>query len=85
MVESGRSDATLNAEVSFYDYIKEHPDAKVKIVALTEDASEVSIPLRKNEYTVNLRNEIDKAIEKLRADGTLSELSMKYFGSDITQ
>lgn len=84
MVLSGRVDATLNAEVSFYDYLKEHPDAAIKIVALTEDASEVSIPLVKGADNDTLRAEIDKAIEELRADGTLSALSEKYFGSDIS-
>lgn len=85
MVTSGRVDATLNAEVSFYDYFAEHPDANVKIVALTDDASHVSIPLRKGKETENLKAEIDKAIEELSADGTLSALSKKYFGSDISK
>lgn len=85
MILSGRVDATLNAEVSFYDYLAEHPDADIKLVALTEDASEVSIPLRKGDETATLREAIDKAIEELSADGTLSELSNKYFGSDISQ
>jgi len=85
MVLSGRVDATLNAEVSFYDYLGEHPDAAIKIVALTDDASEVSIPLRKGSETESLRDAINKAIEELSADGTLTELSNKYFGSDISQ
>ncbi len=85
MVLSGRADATLNAEVSFYDYLGEHPDAAIKIVALTDDASEVSIPLRKGDESKALREEIDKALEELSADGTLSELSNKYFGSDISK
>lgn len=84
MVLSGRVEATLNAEVSFYDYLSEHPDAAIKIVALTDDASKVSIPLRKGEESASLKEAIDKAIEELRADGTLSEISKKYFGSDIT-
>ena len=84
MVTSGRVDATLNAEVSFYDYLSEKPDAPIKIVALTEEASQVSIPLVKGEDNDSLREAIDAAIEELRADGTLSELSNKYFGSDIT-
>ncbi len=85
MVLSGRVDATLNAEVSFYDYLAEHPDAPIKIVALTEDASEVAIPLRKEEATGTLREAIDTAIAELSEDGTLTELSEKYFGSDISQ
>ena len=85
MITSGRVDATLNAEVSFYDYLGEHPDANIKIVALTEEASLVSIPLRKEDATQSLEEAINKAIEELQADGTLSELSNKYFGSDITK
>ena len=85
MLTSGRVDATLNAEVSFYDYLSEHPDAPIKIVALTDEASEVSIPLRKGDETAALRDAINEAIDALRADGTLSELSDKYFGSDISK
>ncbi|MBR1523766.1 MAG: transporter substrate-binding domain-containing protein [Lachnospiraceae bacterium] len=85
MLTSGRVDATLNAEVSFYDYLGEHPDAPIKIVALTDEASEVSIPLRKGAESAALKEEIDKAINELSSDGTLSELSNKYFGSDISQ
>ena len=85
MVLSGRVEATLNAEVSFYDYLSEHPDAAIKIVALTDDASKVSIPLRKGDETKALREAIDKAIKELSEDGTLSSISMKYFGSDITK
>lgn len=84
MVLSGRVDATLNAEVSFYDYLSEHPDAPIKIVDLTDDASEVSIPLVKGTDNDTLRAAIDKAIDEMRADGTLKTLSEKYFGSDIS-
>lgn len=84
MVLSGRVDATLNAEVSYYDYMKEHPDAQIKIAALTEEASEVAIPVRKGEDSASLREAIDKAIEELQADGTLTQISEKYFGVDIS-
>ena len=85
MVTSGRVDATLNAEVSFYDYLTEHPDAPINIVALTDEASEVAIPLVKGEDNASLKAAIDKAVEELSKDGTLTELSNKYFGSDISQ
>lgn len=85
MILSGRVDATLNAEVSFYDYLGEHPDADIKIVALTEEASKVSIPIRKDESTKSLIEAINKAIEELSNDGTLTQLSNKYFGSDISK
>ncbi len=84
MVISGRVDATLNAEVSYYDYMNQHPEAELKIAALTEDASLVSIPLRKGEETANLRQAINQAIKELRESGELAALSEKYFGMDIT-
>lgn len=80
---AGRVDATLNAEVTYYDYLNAHPDAALKIAALTEGAAEVAIPLRKGEETAALRQAIDQAIAELRAEGVLSELSIKYFGNDI--
>ena len=85
LVEHGRVDATLNADVSFYDYMKVQPNKPFAVVALTEEASQVAIPLRKGEETKTLRAAIDAAIADLHADGTLSAISTKYFGSDITQ
>ncbi len=82
---AGRIDATLNAEVTFYDYIKEHPESGLKIAALTDEASLVAIPIQKGDGSIDLMTEIDKAIEELRKDGTLSEISVKYFGKDISR
>ncbi len=82
---SGRIDATLNAEVTYYDYMKAHPDTNIKIAALTEDATHVAIPFRKGEETESLRAAVDEAITELSESGQLSELSEKYFGVDISQ
>ena len=82
---SGRIDATLNAEVTYYDYMKAHPEANIKIAALTEEASYVAIPLRKGAETESLRAAINEALAELDEEGILSELSEKYFGSDISK
>lgn len=84
LVLAGRVDATLNADVSYYDYMKAHPEANLKIVALTDSASSVAIPVRKGEETKTLLTALNKAIEEMRESGELSEISIKYFGSDIT-
>ena len=84
LLSAGRIDATLNADVSFYDYLNVHPDANFKIVAQTEDASHVAIPLHKGDNSATLLEAVNNAIDELRADGTLKELSEKYFGQDIS-
>lgn len=78
----GRIDATLNAEVTYQDYIAQHPDANIKVAAYTEEANHIVMPFRKGAETESLRAEVDKALEELRADGTLGEISRKYFGTD---
>ena len=84
MVLSGRVDATLNAEVSVYDYLDVHPLADIRIVALTDEASAVALPIRKGEENAAFLAAVNQAIDELRAEGRLSEISEKYFGTDIT-
>ena len=85
LVLQDRADATLNAELSFQDYLKAHPEAQLEVVDLTEEASLVSLPVRKGEETAALIEAINDAIAKLSADGTLTQISNQYFGVDITK
>ena len=84
MVLDGRAEATLNADQSFYDFMDQHPEANLKIVDLTEEASFVAIPIRKGDESASLNAAISKAIRELREDGTLRAISEKYLGMDIT-
>ena len=85
MVLQGRVDATLNAIVSYTDYMAQHPQADLKVVATTEEASNVAIPMRKGAETASLLEAINKAIAELHEEGVISELSVKYFGEDISK
>lgn len=84
LLTSGRIDATLNAEVSFYDYIAAQPNAGIKIACVDPVSTQVAIPMHKGEGSDALRAAVDQALAELAEDGTLSNLSVKYFGADIS-
>ena len=81
---SGRIDATLNAEVVYYDYMKVHPQAAIKIAAIDEQVTSVGIPLKK-EGTEKLQTELNKILSDLRNSGELTKLSNQFFGTDISK
>ena len=83
LLTSGRIDATLNAEVSFFDYLSTHPDAPVKIACFDSQTTEQAIVMPKGETA--LREAVDMALAEMRDDGTLTALSEKYFGGDISK
>ena len=80
---SGRIDATLNDEVAYYDYMKQHPEADLHIACLDSEMTQAAIPVRKGETA--LVEAVNKALSELAEDGTLTELSVKYFGTDISK
>ena len=84
LLEQGRVDATINAQVSIQDYLDQHPDANIKVVAVL-DGDPVAYPVRGGADTETLIAAIDDILEQARQDGTLSSISEKYFGLDLTQ
>lgn len=82
---SGRIDATLNAEGTFYDYLAAHPEADIRIAAYADEVEQVAIPVRKGEDTATLLAAVNQALAELQESGELAELSNKYFGIDISQ
>ena len=83
MLQQGRVDATLNDRDSVDSYLAEHPEAKIKI-ALTVAGEPVAVPMKKGEATASLKAEIDRILQEARDNGKLAELSVKYFGVDLT-
>lgn len=82
LILSGRADCMLNAETAFYDYLNQHPDAPVKIVATTDATTSSQIPVPKG--NARLVDAINQALEDMRASGELAALSERYFGADVT-
>ena len=80
-----RVDATLNDNVSYYYFVQSKPDSGVKMSATYDEQSLVSIPVKKGDEYKTLLDAINQALEELRAEGFLKEVSEKYFGADVTQ
>lgn len=84
MVINGQVDATINAATSVNDYLNTTGETRVKIVAQSEDATSYAIPLVKGDDNATLLEKVNEALNAAREDGTLAELSTKYFGADLT-
>ncbi|WP_338024740.1 transporter substrate-binding domain-containing protein [Bifidobacterium miconisargentati] len=82
-LESGRADISFNDGLAVIDYLKQHPDAKIKIAAKSEKTPSAQFPFRKG--SDDLVAAIDKAITDLQKDDTLTKISEKYFGEDFSQ
>lgn len=80
---SGRADAVINDNLSYLDFKKQKPDAKVKIVDSLESAEAQGILLRKGNE--ELLRALDKALAEMKADGTYIRISQKYFGEDVSK
>ncbi|MGB7423130.1 MAG: amino acid ABC transporter substrate-binding protein [Comamonas sp.] len=81
---AGRVDATVNDYLSYLDFKKQQPQAKVKVVA-RDDSAEFGVSgilMRKGQ--AQLKAAIDKALGEIIADGTYTKISEHYFGEDLS-
>ncbi|MCM3765825.1 amino acid ABC transporter substrate-binding protein [Neobacillus niacini] len=76
-----RVDLTINDKISYLDYMKQKPDAPIKIAATSADASASGFLFRKNSDT--LVDAVNKALKEMVDDGTYTKISEKWFGVDV--
>ncbi|MBO7123953.1 MAG: transporter substrate-binding domain-containing protein [Treponema sp.] len=80
-----RVESTVNSVLAFNTYMKNNSSAPLKAVAVSEEFSRVAIPCRKTSENLTLLMEMNNALEAMRFDGTLKDISMKYFGQDVSK
>jgi len=85
LLTSGRVDATVNDSLSFLDFKKHKPDAKVKIAAIdnSDQSDKSAVLIRKG--NPDLQAAINKALADMKADGTYAKISDQYFGKDVSK
>lgn len=81
-IRDGRVDYTINDNLAVLDYLKTSADPGVKVAfEVPEKAVAQAFALRKDSGLVDA---INAALAELRADGTLTRISEKYFGEDVS-
>ena len=81
LLGQGRVDAVVNDSIAFHAYQAETGNQSVKIAATIAGKSEQGFAARKGS---GLLPELNKAIDDLKADGTLATISQKYLKADAT-
>lgn len=84
MVLNGQVDATINAATSVQDYLVTTGETGIIVADQLEEATSYAIPLVKGSDNNSLRAAINDALDEMRKNGKLAELSEKYFGADLT-
>lgn len=85
LLQRGGINTIINFLYVYNEYVNEKGDsAGIKIVDET-DPEKTVIAATKSDSTTSLINEVNTILDELRADGTLAELSNKYFGYDATK
>lgn len=85
LLRAGRIDATLNSEVTFVDYTKAHPDAKIRIALFLPEVGSIGVAIKKDASTESLRKLVNDALFEMHESGELSKLSTEFFGIDISK
>ncbi|CAH1855054.1 transporter substrate-binding domain-containing protein [Convivina intestini] len=84
LINTNRAEGSLNDLGAFAAWQKQNANADLTTVDISSEVkSQPSGPLLKKD-NIKLEKDISKAIEELEKDGTLTKLSMKYFGTDLS-
>ncbi|WP_010276057.1 amino acid ABC transporter substrate-binding protein [Paenibacillus senegalensis] len=78
-----RVDGYVNSKASLLAEIQKN-NLPLKFVGDPFHYEDVAFPFVRNEQNAELIEQINNELQKLREDGTLKQLSEKYFGEDIT-
>ncbi|MFH5822234.1 amino acid ABC transporter substrate-binding protein [Georgenia sp. AZ-5] len=82
LLKDGRIDLTFNDNLAVLDYLRSTGDTEVKIALETGESTEQALAMRKDS---GLLDAVNDALGELREEGTLTEISEKWFGEDVTQ
>ena len=82
-LENGRLDAIVADEITGRYYMSKHPDVFVAHDVTVGPVSTFGIGFRKEDTA--LRDEVQKTLDAMKADGSIAKISETWFQKDITK
>ena len=82
-LENGRIDAVVGDEIVGRYYMSKHADRLEAVNVAVGPVSTFGIGFRKDDQ--QLRDEVQKVLNEMKADGTMAKISEKWFGKNITK
>lgn len=85
-LENGRIEAVVADEIVGRYYLSKHPEQLEAVDVAVGPVSCFGIAFRKDsDKDTALRNDVQKVLDEMKADGTLAKISEKWFAKDITK
>lgn len=82
-LENGRIDAVVGDEITGRYYMSKHPSSLDAVDVAIGEVSTFGIGFAKDNQ--KLRDDVQKVLNEMKADGTIAKISAKWFGKDITK
>lgn len=82
-LENGRIDAIVGDEITGRYYMNKHPDKFEARDIVIGDVTSFGIGFAMDNKS--LRDEVQKVLDEMKKDGTMAQISEKWFGKDITK
>ena len=85
LIKQGRVKGAINSMAAWYAYKKDHSTKGLKATDVSSEEAPAKIGALMSKKNTALQKSVNKALAKLKKDGTLSKLSKEYIGGDITK
>lgn len=82
LVLQNRADVTLNDRLAVLDFLHKHPNANLEIIL--RDKNQLGSGFIFNKGNTAVIEKVNAAIEKLKKEGKLKQLSEQFFGEDVS-
>src|SRR5690606_21084428 len=83
LLKQRRVDLTINDSLAVLEFLKQKPDADIKIAVKSDDVAESAFAFRKGNK--ELVDAINEQLQAMIDYGTLAKISDKWFGEDVSK